>query len=134
METNSERELKEFICIRCGHSNPEGASRCSNCSSPLDDFASSSPWEMGTATSAAYSPAVNPRTKPIVFWGVLLYFGPSAIWFLWYMYSFIQEYFTDENEAPPIGETILDLTLPVLYGILSIWVLCTVTRSYLCKK
>jgi hypothetical protein len=89
---------------------------------------------MGTATSAAYSPAVDPKTKPIVFWGVLLYFGPSAIWFLWYVYSFILERLADGFEAPPVGVTILGMALPVLYGILSIWVLWSVTRSYLRKK
>jgi hypothetical protein len=38
---------------------------------------------MGTAMGASYPAPVDPRTKPVIFWGAWLYFGPSAIGSLW---------------------------------------------------
>jgi len=126
--------LVDLVCVRCGHVNLETESRCGACKAPLDDFAASSPWEMGTATSAAYPPAANPRTKPIVFWGVWLYFGPSAIVGFWMAVSFFTEFGLVFPSAGPSVPAILIAGFGLLYGLASVWVLWTVTRGYLGKR
>ena len=92
MGVEEDIEVRYEVCLRCAEPNPEGTSRCGNCGAPLDDSAISHPWEMKTANHRAYSKAASPRTKPIIFWGVWLYFGPSVIgmiivlWDLWQSY------------------------------------------------
>jgi hypothetical protein len=53
---------------------------------PLDDLTSVEPKETGPAKAPASKDPVAPRTKPIVFWGVWIYFGPTAVgaWILAY--------------------------------------------------
>ncbi|BDS07338.1 hypothetical protein NT6N_23780 [Oceaniferula spumae] len=93
---------------------------------------------MGTATSSAYSPVSNPRTKPIIFWGAWLYFGPSAIGALWYICGFIYGLFFDSQlstDSPELtGGAILILVLMIMYGALSIWALWSVSKGYFRKQ
>jgi len=139
MEQIDEIESVELICVRCGHANDDRASRCSKCNSPLDAFASSSPWEMGTATSSAYSAVSNPKTKSIIFWGTWLYFGPSAIGAIWYVVGFVVVLVTVERPehgrgGELAGAGILGLVLALLYGALSIWALWSVSKGYFRKQ
>ena len=138
MEPSSENNLIELICVRCGHSNNERASRCAECRSPLDDFASTSPWEMGTTSSSAYSSVTSPRTKPVRFWGVWLYFGPSAVGAIWYIVSFISSFFGSvspvvDDDPELMGGSILILIMMILYGALSMWALWSVSKGYFRK-
>lgn len=128
----------ELICVHCGHANSERASRCAKCKSPLDGFAFSSPWEMGTVRSSAYSPVRDPRTKPIIFWGVWLYFGPSAVGSLWGVGTTVYDFFVGKTlSAPGSTELTVGAVLSVLaflvYGALSIWAVWSVTKGYFCK-
>lgn len=127
-------EEHQAICIRCGELNPEGTSRCLSCKSPLDDFASTSPWEMGTAQPSAYSPAANPRTKPIIFWGVWLYFGPTVIFTISQIYLTMKDRLTREKQFYSLSEEIIAFALPVGYSILGAWALWSVTKGYLFSK
>ncbi len=124
-------EMERVICLRCGHDNSEAETRCASCKAPLGAFAASAPWEMGAAEPVAYSPAANPRTKPIVFWGVWLYFGPSAIAGLWIAGTYARDF---RSSSP--GE-VFDAALYALFGLLytliCVWALWTVTRRYLAK-
>ena len=138
MESPSESDQVELICVRCGYSNNERASRCSECESPLDDFASTSPWEMGSVTSSAYSSVTSPRTKPIIFWGVWLYFGPSAAGAIWYIGSFILSFFGADtpvvgDDPTLMGASILVLIVMLLYGLLSLWALWSVSKGFFKK-
>jgi len=127
------------ICVRCGHANNNRASRCSNCKSPLDDFASSSPWEMHTAKNSAYSPVKNPKTKPIIFWGILLYFGPSAVIALWFAGSSTIELIFDEtptytDNPELLGLIVIGVIAALLYSFVSIWVIWSVSKGYFGKR
>ena len=139
MQKAQDTEAIGIVCIRCGHVNHDRASRCEKCNSPLDDFASTSPWEMGTSTSSAYSPPSNPRTKPIIFWGVWLYFGPSAVGSLWYIGSYIIYLISDNTSTygshPEIATGgVMILILCLMYGVLSVWALWSVSKGYLRKQ
>ena len=121
------------VCIRCGAANEPGASRCEECGSPMDDFASSAPWEMGTAGGKAYH-AVDPVRKPIIFWGVLLYFVPTGLLMLWETKVIIQAMRGNEVPVTYFGMTgALALVLPLLYSLVSIWIVCSVTKRFLRK-
>ncbi len=93
---------------------------------------------MGTVRSSAYSPVRNPRTKPIIFWGVWLYFGSSAVGFLLVVGTTMYDFFVGKPlSAPGSPESILGAVLSVLallmYGALSIWAVWSVTKGYFGK-
>lgn len=118
------------ICLRCGQPNDSRASRCENCHAPLDTFAATSPWEMGTMDAPAKEGTVEPRLKPVVFWGVWLIFGPSALGTLWMVVELLialNEGGAGASLAP--GEW-AGLMISALLGGISLWVLWSVTRRY----
>jgi uncharacterized membrane protein YhaH (DUF805 family) len=88
---------------------------------------------MGTVKGASYPVPVDPRTKPVIFWGVWLYFGPSAIGSLWIIGSNVFAIVNAGGGASNIGERIATTLLSALYGILSIWALWSVTARYFKK-
>ncbi len=137
-ETGSENGGERFICVRCGHANDARASRCRQCQAPLDDFAATSPWEMGTAKNSAYSSLVSPKTKPIIFWGAWLYFGPSAVGAVYFCAVFLRDFLTRKEFGKVYDEGtgghVLLFLFTALYGLLSIWALWSVTKGYLGKK
>lgn len=122
------------VCIRCGTVNEPGASRCEECGAPMDDFAASCPWEMGTAKGNAYH-AVDPVKKPIIFWGVWLYFGPTAFISMWMITDILRSHFKGVESVGIFGGVgLMALILPALFSALSIWVLCSVSKRYLKGK
>lgn len=131
---NYEEESDLIICVRCGYANEPRASRCHQCHAPLDDFAATSPWEMGTATSTAYPEIVSPKTKPIIFWGAWLYFGPSAIGSIYMGYVYLTDYLQRDKDGSFLDGHWLMLLATITYGSLSIWALWAVTKGYLGKK
>ncbi|WP_178932072.1 hypothetical protein [Oceaniferula marina] len=124
----------KLLCVRCGHANDERDSRCESCRSPLDAFASGTPWEMGTATGSAYATPTSPRSKPIIFWGAWLYFGPSAIGAFYFIAGFILSWITGESRMENLTESHAVLVLALMYGLLSSWALWSVTKGYLKKN
>lgn len=74
---------------------------------------------MLAATGNAYSPATNPKIKPIVFWGVWLYFAPTVVVAFWLTITFW--------ESPTAYIPAL------LYGLLSAWALWSVSARYFAK-
>jgi ribosomal protein L37E len=133
MENSSLNDPEIMICLRCGESNDFTASRCTECGAPLDDFASSSPWEMATVKSASYLTPVDPRTKPIIFWGVWLYFGPSAFGSLWIIGTTLYPIIRGDDSANTIVGGIAIILLASLYGVASIWALWSVSTRYFKK-
>lgn len=133
METSSLKDPELMICLRCGHSNDFTVSRCNECGAPLDEFASSAPWEMGTVEGASYPTPVDPRTKPIIFWGVWLYFGPSALGSLWIIGSTLYPIIRGGVKASNIADCIAMILLVSLYGVASIWALWSVSARYFKK-
>ena len=127
MENVSEEPSAEAICLRCGQSNPERASRCGHCGSPLDDFASGVPWEMGTANSNAYSE--SNASKPIIFWGAWVYFGLSGLASL----IIISQDLMAAEEGTLSKETLLPLIMPSVYLLICIIALYSVTKHRLRK-
>lgn len=139
MEKSPSNDSAGLLCLRCSERNSERASRCSQCGAPLDDFTSTSPWEMGTAKSSAYSPAASPKTKPIIFWGAWMYFEPSAMIAIWYIGSFVLSFFgignlVIDDEPELMGGITIVLIAMFLYGALSIWVLWSVSKGYFQKR
>lgn len=132
MHDQEESDLS--ICLRCGYANDSRASRCHECHVPLDDFAATSPWEMGTATSPAYQKIVSPRTKPIIFWGAWLYFGPSAIGSIYMGYVYLMDYLQRDQYGSLLDGHWIMLLATITYGSLSIWALCSVTKGFFGKK
>ena len=130
MDTSDYTEPTTLICVRCGQSNDYTVSRCSECGAPLDAFASTAPWEMGTAMGASYPAPVDPRTKPVIFWGAWLYFGPSAIGSLWIIGSTLYPVITGEAKARDLVDGLAMMLLATLYGALSIWTLWAVSARY----
>ena len=122
-----------MICLRCGQSNDFNVSRCIECGAPLDGFASTSPWEMGTARGAAYPTPVDPRTKPVIFWGVWLYFGPSAIGSLCIIGATLYPLIKGDVKAGNMADGIAMILLASLYGAMSIWALWSVSARYFKK-
>ncbi len=132
MEPTENSEPEMCVCVRCGHPNDCGASRCAECKAPLDDFAAGAPWEMGSATGSAYANPENWQVKPVVFWGVLVFFGPSAIWaILTVIYMLFSIIGGDSN-----GEYVADavsVLMTLAWGALSIWAVYSVTKNYFRK-
>ena len=94
----------------------------------------SHPWEMKTANHHAYADAANPRIKPIIFWGVWLYFGPSAIGMTFILWDLWQSYYEYGRFFEFTFETFMGIALPLGYGILSLWALWSVTKGYLFRR
>jgi len=134
MSLRTTPETSYEICLHCAEPNPEGTSRCQKCQAPLDPSARDHPWEMKTANHHAYSDATNPRTKPVVFWGVWVYFGPSAVFAIHLVYTFVTSHLDHDPFFEFTFETFMMLFLPVGYGILSVWALWSVTKGYLAGK
>lgn len=98
-------------------------------------FASSSPWEMGSATGAAYSEANAARTKPIIFWGVWLFFGPTAVGSIWSVITYVYLLVSDNGvslaeDSELIGGVVLSLLGSVVFGFLSVWALWCVSKGF----
>ena len=89
---------------------------------------------MGTAQGAAYPHAVNPKVKPIVFWGVWIYFGPSGFGALWWAVDFIREFVISGSGAEIAAPALLVALFCVAYGVLSAWVLWSVTKGFLTNQ
>ena len=94
---------------------------------------------MGKATGETYSEVNSPRKKPIIFWGVWLYFGPSAFGALYYAIVTGLNLVVgganipDDLKSDALVGSILILLVSLGYGILSFWVLWSVTKGYLRK-
>ncbi|MCP5539939.1 MAG: hypothetical protein H7A53_10795 [Akkermansiaceae bacterium] len=127
MTENSEfGEGAAIVCVRCGTVNETTETRCAECGVPLDDFAATAPWESGNTCS----PSGNPRMKPVIFWGALLFFGPSAFGGLWVASSVVMKWFG-------LIETSIAFELPppisiiwLAYGMMSLWILWVVSARH----
>lgn len=111
------------LCLRCSHPNPYGSLRCGNCNAPLGSLSSGAPWEMTKVKDAAYRSQTDPQLKPIVFFGVWLYFGPTAIVALLLA--------IDSANVPDRSGSILVILFALFYLVFSVWALTAVTRRYL---
>ncbi len=136
---HDESDISSPICEHCCQINAPETPRCSECNSPLGDFASTAPWEMGTARSSAYPPIRNSKTKPIIFWGIWMLFGPAAYHFLRFAcftsFRMLTEGgMTFHEDGEIMGGLILVTLFSFLCGLLSVWVLWSVTKVYLKKN
>ncbi len=132
--TRSVPPLSEVICVRCGHVNAGNVSRCGECAAPLDDVGSTAQWERESGKGAAYPAPVAPRTKPIVFWGVWLYFGPTAVGAGILAYTSLGYPLDGSPEGKDVAGTIAILVMCGLYGATSCWALWSVTAGYLKRR
>jgi hypothetical protein len=131
--TEDDESTAPTVCVHCGHSNDFDVSRCAGCGAPLDPFASTAPWEFGTATSNFYHPPTDPRIKPVIFWGVWLYFGPSAIGSIWVLINGARD-LAQRNPALGFpGDEIATGLITALYGAISIWAVWSVSSRYMRK-
>ena len=89
---------------------------------------------MGTAKGPSHATAVHPRTKPIIFWGVWLYFGPTAAGALWLVGSFLREIIVGGAKSVDLAEGIALSAIAGLYGAMSLWALWSVSRRYFGKR
>ena len=136
--TSLEKEQAKIICLRCGYPNSNRASRCSQCDLPLDDFASTAPWEMGYSKSSTRQSAYRPRRKSIILLGAWLYFAPAAFVSFWYAGIYAMEWISAFQTTSDHGVKLWDakvigsLFLFLLGGV-SLWVLWSVSKSYFRK-
>lgn len=122
MTAEAEPEPGE-LCLRCSQPNPPGVLRCGNCNAPLGSLSTGAPWEMTKVKDAAYRSQTDPQLKPIVFYGVWLYFGPTAIIALLLA--------SESAGAPDRSGAVLVILFALFYFALSAWALTSVTRRYL---
>ncbi|MGC6427030.1 MAG: hypothetical protein ACON5H_08555 [Akkermansiaceae bacterium] len=80
---------------------------------------------MGSAENSAYHDPTDPVKKPIVFWGVWLWFGSTVFVCLHEVVVFLTSDF--------VSGGFIALMLPLLYSFLGIWALSSVTQRYLWK-
>ena len=81
---------------------------------------------MGSAKNTAYHDAADPKVKPIVFWGVWIWFGPTVFVSLLQIFVFLT---SDYREGG-----IFALVIPILYLFLGGWALRAVTKGYFRKE
>ena len=117
------------ICISCGNPDTEGHTHCPVCKVPLGNFASTAPWELSASKSTFGQAQTDPRLKPIVFWGVWLYFGPTVILAAILAISAIRE-LARKASHDFFGEVVL-LLLALTYASLGGWALWSVTKRCL---
>ena len=92
---------------------------------------------MGAVRGNAYAPVSSPKKKPIIFWGVWLYFGPSAIGSLWIIIRYLTKVLSGEiqiNHFMQSGAEAMQLMIAILYGFCSCWVLWAVSKSCFSKS
>ena len=131
--TRDDESTAPTICVHCGHSNDLELSRCGGCGAPLDPFASTAPWEFGTATSTFYHTPTDPRIKPVIFWGVWLYFGPSAIGAIWVLINGARDLAQRDPALGFPGDEIAIALITTVYGAISIWAVWSVSARYIRK-
>jgi hypothetical protein len=96
---------------------------------PLDEIPSTAPVEKGSAKGPASKGPVTPRIKPIVFWGVWLYFGPTAVGAGILAYTSLGYPLDGSPERKDVAGTIAILVMCGLYGVSSCWALWSVTAG-----
>jgi uncharacterized membrane protein YhaH (DUF805 family) len=97
----------------------------------LDPSAASAASETGVAKVPASKDPVAPRTKPIVFWGVWLYFGPTAMMAGVLAYTSLAPILSDRPDGLDVASAIGIVVMCGLYGVSSCWALWAVTAGYL---
>lgn len=115
--------------MRCGHRNAGDALRCAECGAPLDGFASTAALDTGSAERPATKGPVTPRTKPIVFWGVWLYFGPTAVGAGLVAYTSLAQMLSGSPGGQEVAGAIAIVVMCGLYGVSSCWALWSVTAG-----
>ena len=119
------------ICISCGNPDTEGHTHCPVCKIPLGNFASTAPWELSASKSTFGQAQTDPKLKPIVFWGVWLYFGPTVIASAFLAISEIRA--MARNTSQDLFEEVLLLLFALTYASLGGWALWSVTKRYLAQ-
>jgi Cu/Ag efflux pump CusA len=89
---------------------------------------------MESAKGPASKDAAAPRTKPIVFWGVWLYFGPTAMMAGVVAYTSLAPILSGGPEGQDIVVAIAIVVMCGLYGISSVWALWAVTSGYFKRR
>lgn len=89
---------------------------------------------MGSGKEPAYKSAMEPRTKPIVFLGVWLYFGPTAAGAGILAYSSLAQVLSGSPDGQEVAGAIGIVVLCALYGVASLWALWSVTAGFLKRR
>ncbi len=108
--------------------------RCGSCGVVLDPSAAGSASETGAAKGLASKNPVAPRTKPIVFWGVWLYFGPTAMMAGVLAYTSLAPILSGSPEGQDVASAIAIGVMCGLYGASSCWALWAVTAGCLKRR
>ena len=96
---------------------------------PLESFAATAALETGSAKAPASKDSVAPRTKPIVFWGVWLYFGPTAVGAGLGAYTSLAQMLSGSPGGQEVAGSIAIVVMCGLYGVSSCWALWSVTAG-----
>ena len=96
---------------------------------PLDDIASAEPKETGSAKGTACKDPDPPRTKPIVFLGVWLYFGPTAVGSGVLAFTTLAPILSGSPGGQEVAGAIAIVVMCGLYGVSSCWALWSVTAG-----
>ncbi len=74
------------------------------------------------------------RTKPIVFWGVWLYFGPTAAIAGTVAYTSLARIVSESPEGQEVAGAVAILVMCGLYLISSCWALWSVTSGFFKRR
>ena len=94
---------------------------------------------MNTTAGSRQSSTRSPQRKSIILWGAWLYFGSAALVTFWYAGTFIVELVSGDRAGPDnaidvSGVEIAGNIFLILFGIVSIWVLWSVSKGYFRKQ
>ena len=117
-----------IVCEHCATPNDPAEQMCTECGSPLGDFASTAPWEYGKKRPKAYHEPTSPRRKPVIVVAVWLLFGLPAIFAGVQLKAYVGDLLARRPVDASPGE-IVAMTLVSLYLLASLWVLWAVTRG-----
>jgi len=78
--------------------------------------------------------AVDPKTKPIIFWGAWLCFAPTAAGALWAIRGGLDPLIRGGADKMFVADGIATFVMALLYAVSSIWALWAVSVRYLRKS
>ena len=118
-------QRRTSVCPHCAGVNPSNATVCRHCMGPLTTISNSDPMGSIMARGDVFARATNKPTKPIVFWGVWLLFGPIFCICLGIAVYGIRQFLSGEDSGA-IGGLLCIAVPTALFGA----ILWKTTRNY----
>ncbi|MHC4066502.1 MAG: hypothetical protein ACYSUI_18655 [Planctomycetota bacterium] len=111
-----------MLCPSCLEQNDPYVDFCRKCGMPIGTFATLDPIKAIHSQGWAYRRAISGRTSPIVFWGMVLIFGPATLFMVFALPWAVWPSSTVHVVQLLLGGGVLSLYAAILYRV---------TKSYL---